>query len=86
MQLLSGAGLNLAISKSEAIEFTNKRRHNDLTIVLNGSKIVAHPHLRYLGIELDQKLRYKEHARIAATKADNIVKNLSKILPNLSAA
>jgi len=85
-QWLSSVGLNLAINKTEIIELENKRHHNEFTIELDGTQVHACSHLRYLSIELDQKLKFTAHTKITVTKANKAVQNLSRILPNISAA
>lgn len=57
MQWLSGVGLNLEINKIEVIVYTNKRRRNKLTIIVDGTEVVSQQHLKYLGIDLDPKLK-----------------------------
>jgi len=82
---LQTSGLNLAVQKSEAVVITNRCHHNELVIEMSGSHITAGQNLKYLGIQLDQKLCFTEHARLMAVKANRAVQNLSRILPKVSA-
>jgi len=83
---LSNNGLQLAVEKSEAIILTNTRVHNDFTMMLGGARINGAKCIKYLGIYLDAKLNFNEHANHTVTKAGKVANNLARILPNISAA
>lgn len=42
--------------------------------------------MKYLGIHIDIKWSFNEHARIVAAKAGRVVQKLSRIMPNISTA
>lgn len=52
---LADIGLELAAQKSEAIVITGKRQHNEMTIDVNGTRILAGNNIKYLGIQIDKK-------------------------------
>ncbi|KAL4153928.1 hypothetical protein QTP88_001761 [Uroleucon formosanum] len=83
---LSNNGLQLAIEKSEAIILTNTRVRNDFTMTLGDTRINGAKCIKYLGIYLETKLNFTEHANHTSAKAGKVANNLARILPNISAA
>lgn len=79
-------GLELGIHKSEAVIITNTRTHNDMTVLIDGVEIRAGKSIMYLGLQIDSKLNFTEHARTTAAKANAVSQKLSRILPNISMA
>lgn len=82
---LDNFGLELAIEKSEAIILTNTLTHNDFSIEIGGVKIKGGEIIKYLGMYLNPKLSYTEHALNIAEKAGQVANNLAKIMPNINA-
>lgn len=83
---LTSVGLSLAEQKCEAMIVTSTRTHNDMTIIVNGHHVPSKNCIKYLGVHIDAKWNFTEHARIVATRAGNLVKRLARIMPNISAA
>lgn len=83
---LENAGLKLAIEKSEAIILTNTRTHNEFSIQIGDVKINGKKCIKYLGMYLNPKLNFTEHAMNIAEKAGRVANNLARIMPNISAA
>ncbi|KAL4154115.1 hypothetical protein QTP88_001948 [Uroleucon formosanum] len=83
---LESTGLKLAVHKSEVVVITRKRKNNDIKVTIKGTQIKSSRSIKYLGIQIDDKMMYTEHARTVATKAGNTLNNLARIMPNLSAA
>lgn len=83
---LTRVGLSLAEQKSEAMIVTKTRTYNDINITVNGYQVPSTKCIKYLGLHIDQKWNFTEHARIVAAKAGNVVRRLSRIMPNISAA
>lgn len=79
-------GLQLAAHKSEAIVFTKKRKHNEMTITMDAADIDESNSVKYLGLRLDSKLNFINHAKEAATKAGKATQKIGRILPNIRAA
>lgn len=48
--------------KSETILFTKKRKNNQINVVIRGHSIESKATVKYLGLHLDSKLNFKEHA------------------------
>lgn len=53
---------------------------------IGGRTINNSPCAVYLGITLDQKMSFTRHAQAQAKKANKMIQNISRILPNISAA
>ncbi|KAL4100827.1 hypothetical protein QTP88_020856 [Uroleucon formosanum] len=83
---MQNIGLHLALQKTEMLVITKTRTRNELEIEIDGNAMLAEKELKYLGIRLDQKLRFTAYARTTCEKASRAVQNLSRILPNVSAA
>ncbi|KAL4083690.1 hypothetical protein QTP88_029006 [Uroleucon formosanum] len=83
---LESTGLKLAVHKSEVVVITRKRKNNDIKVTIKGTQIKSSRSIKYLGIQIDDKMMYTEHGRTVATKAGNTLNNLARIMPNLSAA
>lgn len=83
---LESIGLKLAAHKSEVVVITRMRKHNDIKVTIRGTEIKSSSSIKYLGIQIDEKMIYTKHARTVANKAGNTLSNLGRIMPNLSAA
>lgn len=83
---LKRTGLTLAEEKFEAIVITKTRTYNDINVRINGHAVSSAKHIKYLGVHIDGKWRFNEHARTVAAKAGKVVQRLSRIMPNISAA
>lgn len=79
-------GLTLAEHKTEAIVFTNRWSRNKLEMKCGNVNIVGGKNVKYLGLILDQKLNYIDHANTVHKKATDTIRRLGYILPNLGGA
>ena len=79
---LMSYGLQLADHKTEAVLITSRKVIETVNIEVGGIVIPSQPSLRYLGIEIDARLNFKEHLRIVSRKAANVAAALSRIMPN----
>lgn len=75
-------GLSLAADKSEALVITKKRVRNKIVVRCAGHAIASKPSLRYLGVQIDMKLGFAEHAELASERAAIAAKQLGFIMPN----
>lgn len=66
--------------------FTRKRTNNQIRVMIRGFTISSKYSIKYLGFYLDRKLRFVEHARMVADKADEATRKLARILPNTGGA
>jgi len=65
---------------------TQTRTHNDMSIIVDGHHMPSKNCIKYLGVHIDSKCKFTEHARIVAIRAGNVVMRLARIMPNISAA
>lgn len=54
--------IKLIIHKSEALVLTKKRRYNKVTINIRSTVIFSSGSIKYLSLQLNNKLRSKENA------------------------
>lgn len=78
-------GLEVALSKTEAICFHGPRRAPppDTYISVDGVNVIVRASLKYLGIVLDSRWKFEEHFRVLAPKAMKCAGALASLLPNL---
>lgn len=57
-----------------------------MNIIVNGHHVPSSKCIKYLGLYIDSKWEFTDHARIVAARAGTVVKRLSRIMPNISAA
>lgn len=86
LKWLENTGLEVAVTKSETMLFTKKRTYNTMTVNMRGTDIPSTRSIKYLGVQLDSKLNFKEHSRIASAKASKTAQNLARIMPNVGAS
>jgi hypothetical protein len=82
LQWLEETGIELAIQKSEIILFIKRWKHNEITIMIRRHTIQSKKNVKYLGLNLDGKLNFIEHARIVSRRADDVTTMLTRIMPN----
>lgn len=75
-------GIELAVQKSEAILFTRKSTDNRMNIMIQGHPIDSGDTVKYLGLHLDRKLKFEEHASRVTERADDVTRKLTRIMPN----
>lgn len=75
-------GISLAAEKTEAIVFTKRRVHNEVTINCAVHEIVSQASIRYLGVQVDKKLGFAEHADLTSKRAAEAVLQLGHLIPN----
>ena len=66
---LDSIGLKMALEKTEALLVTDKRSFQYQRIVLGEDEVEWKTSIKYLGVQLDRKLSFGEHLKIAAAKA-----------------
>lgn len=83
---LTQVGLSLAVHKCEAMIITRTRTHNNMIITIDGHQVPNSKSIKYLGLQIDSKWNFSEHAQLVAAKAGRVVQRLARIMPNISAA
>lgn len=76
-------GLQLAPEKTEAVMLTGKRSFQRPRIVIKDYEIEFKKSIRYLGIELDTRLRFGAHVTKVAKKATKAATALSRLMPRV---
>lgn len=80
---LNKHGLELAAAKTEAILVTDRRVFDMPKMRLRNNIVTFSRSLRYLGVQIDSKLKFKEHVEIVRDKALRTARNLARIMPNI---
>lgn len=80
-------GLSVNATKTEATWLeVGARERPPLTekeVLVGGVHVAIGPHMKYLGVELEQRGIYHHHFRLLAPKLDSTEAALSRLLPNL---
>lgn len=76
-------GLQLAPQKSEAVLLTRKNRYDTPNIFLGGHRITVTKTLRYLGINLDQRLTFTHHTDKITKVATENDRAIARLMPNV---
>lgn len=80
---MSENNLELTLQKTEAIVFTNRNTRNTMNVDFPPYSFPSSRCVKYLGVHLDPRLHFAQHARAASERAMEAVKHLTRILPNL---
>ena len=62
---------------------TSRKATETITIVVGDCGITSKPSLKYLGVQIDARLRFDEHLEIAGVKAARVTSALARIMPNI---
>lgn len=79
---MSDNGLELALDKTEAIVLTNRNVHNSMTVRFGTHSFESKRSVKYLGVQIDQRLHFGDHAKLAAKRAADACRQLSQLMPN----
>jgi len=82
-QFLASVGLQLADHKTEVILVTSRKIRETITLTVGGHDITSQPSLRYLGVQIDARLRFDEHLKNTGGKAGGVANLLSRLMPNI---
>ena len=74
---LNSRGLKMALEKTEALFVMDRRSFQYPRIVLEKHEVEWKTSIKYLGVQLDRRLSFGEHLRIAAAKDMQCGANLS---------
>ena len=81
---LDSRGLKMAPEKTEALLVTDRRSFQYPRNVLGEHEVEWKSSIKYLGVQLDRRLSFGEHLRIATAKAIQCGSDLSRLMPNIS--
>ena len=73
----------MAPEKTEALLVTDWRFLQYLSIALGEDEVEWKTSIKYLGVQLDRRLSFCEHLRIATAKAIQCGANLARLMPNI---
>ena len=75
--------LKMAPEKTEALLVTDRRSFQYTRLVLGEREVEWKTSIKYLGAQLDRRLSFGEHLRIAAAKGIQCGANLARLMPNI---
>jgi len=76
-------GLRLAPEKSECVVLTNKKAYRNPDLYIQGCHIPVERAIRYLGVWLDTRLSFVDHATSVAVGARKAAAALGRLMPNV---
>lgn len=76
-------GLKLAAEKTEAILVTDRRVFKMPEIIIHAKNVTFSNSLRYLGVQIDNRINFNNHIRIIRDKALKTANILARIMPNI---
>jgi len=82
-QWLDSVGLQLAEQKTEAVLITSRKVLESISIRIGTHTISSQPSIRYLGVQIDARLSFKEHTKYVSQRSAKASKALSRIMPNV---
>uniref|UniRef100_A0ABD2X3N1 Reverse transcriptase domain-containing protein n=1 Tax=Trichogramma kaykai TaxID=54128 RepID=A0ABD2X3N1_9HYME len=74
-------GLATADQKTEVLLLTSRKKLESITITVGDCFIKSAPHIRYLGVHIDARLRFNVHLAKVSEKATNVAGALARIMP-----
>ena len=80
---LDARGLEMALEKSEALLVTDRRSLYPWRIMLGELEVQWSRSLKYMGMQLDRRLSFGEHLKIAAAKAIQFKDNLARLMQSI---
>ncbi|CAB0032299.1 unnamed protein product [Trichogramma brassicae] len=74
-------GLETADQKTEVLLLTSRKKMESITITVGNCHIKSAPHIRYLGLHIDARLRFDVHLAKASEKTRSVAGALASIMP-----
>lgn len=75
--------LEIAPEKTEAIVLKGPRNRENIKFMIAGREIEISRQIKYLGVTIDDKLRFGPHVREVSRKAEKQTSALTKLMPNI---
>uniref|UniRef100_A0ABD2W6T4 Uncharacterized protein n=1 Tax=Trichogramma kaykai TaxID=54128 RepID=A0ABD2W6T4_9HYME len=73
--------LATADQKTKVLLLTSRKKLESITITVGDCFIKSAPHIRYLGVHIDARLRFNVHLAKVCEKATNVAGALARIIP-----
>ena len=80
---LDSTSLKMAPEKTEALLVTDRKSIQYPKIVLGEHKVEWNTSIKYLEVQLDRRLSFREHLRIATATAIQCGANFARLMPNI---
>lgn len=80
---LDSKKLTMAPDKTEMVILVGRRKMTTFSTEIEGQKITAAESIKYVGVYFGRNTNMSDHIVKTITKTENIINNLSKILPNV---
>ena len=81
-QWFSSRSLVLAEHKTEVLLISTRKVEERISLTIGECEIQSQPQLKYLGVIIDSKLKFKEHLEYTSSKAYKILNALSRMMAN----
>lgn len=78
------AGLQLTTEKTEVISLTGKRIPKIFNIEVGGGKITTKEEIKYMGVTLDNAIKYSSHLEKTCNKAERLANAIRGLLLNVN--
>lgn len=75
-------GLVLSLQKTEIVVLSRNRRHNCISLNIGAHRIQSNPIIRYLGVQIDSKMNFRDNAAMISVRAAAAIKSVSIIMAN----
>lgn len=80
---LASAGLTLADHKTEAVLISSRKSVESAAVMVGNHKITTKEAIKYVGVMIDRRLKFKAHIEYACSKTSAAYSALTRILPNI---
>lgn len=80
---LEKVGLKIAAHKTEAVLLSSRKTVECMQVTVNGTQVASTEALKYLGVLIDRRLSFKNHATYASRKAAITSAALARLMPNV---
>ncbi|KAG8230696.1 hypothetical protein J437_LFUL014683 [Ladona fulva] len=80
---LISVGLQLVDNKTEVVLITSRKKTESLTLTVGHQQISSQPCLKYLGVWVEERLRFDTHLRNSSDKAAGVAAAPSGTMPNV---